>query len=99
MKLLDIIKELKVNDIQTLIQIKDALEQRRDDIEAKEPYNYGSQYAKWENKLCDINDIIEDMEDLITNHSAANKELKLKQIIVDIKVHQFTYGGLKRLTL
>lgn len=98
MKLLDAIKNINANDIKALEKIKDALEQRRTDIEAREPYDYGSQHTRWENKLCDINDIIEDVEDLI-NGSAANKELKLKRIIVDLRVHQFTYGGLKRLTI
>ena len=98
MKLLDAIKDINADDIKALRKIKDALEQRRTDIEAREPYDYGSQYTRWENKLCDINDIIEDVEDLI-NGSVANKELKLKRIIIDLRVHQFTYGGLKRLTI
>lgn len=97
MKLLDAIKEVSISDVKMLKDIYEVLKERRDDILVKEPVNSGCQYDRWEEKLSDLDSIIEDLEGLdgITNMS--KKSLKLKQIIVDIKVHQFTYGGLKRL--
>mgnify|MGYP006896536266 CR=1 FL=1 len=98
MKLLDAVKGLEPNDTITIENIIECLNERKETIECSEPFNYGSYYDKWEEKLSDLQDIIEQAEELL-KISVDNREDKIAIIRRDIIFHQFTYGGLKRLSI
>lgn len=99
MKLLEAIDKIDVNDKEVLKNIMYSLQERREKIIQLEPYDYGSAYTKWEEKLSDIEDIIEDLELFENTKSKKEKQKLFNRIKVNLKVHQFTYGGLKRLTV
>lgn len=98
MRLLDAIKNLEPNDIDAIERILECLSERKEVIENSEPFDYGSYYNKWEEKLGDLQDIIEQVEELLTI-SEKERRQKISIINRDIIVHQFTYGGLKRLSI
>ena len=99
MKLLDAIKTVSVDNIELIQDIIDVLNERRDIVEINEPMSDGAYYEKWEEKLSDLDNIIEELEDVIKNDDIDQKELSLKRARCDVIFHQFTYGGLKRLTI
>lgn len=98
MKLLDAIKNLDVQNEEMINDILECLKEREEVIEASEPFDSGYYYEKWEDKLSDLQSIIEDVELLLTLTIEERKD-KIKFINKDIIFHQFTYGGLKRLTI
>lgn len=96
MKLLDAIKNLDVENVKMINDILECLEERKNVIEDAEPMDYGYRYEKWEEKLSELDDIINDIESLI-NMSIKERKEKLENIKCDVIYYQFTYGGLKRL--
>lgn len=99
MKLLEAIRNISINDKELLENIIYALKERKDDVVEREPIDSGYYYERWEEKLSELDDIIEDLESLDDIENVSEKELKLKQIVSNIKFHQFEYGGLKRLKI
>ena len=99
MKLLEAIDKIDVNDKEILKNILYSLQERREKIIQSEPYSYGSAYTKWEEKLSDLEDIVEDLELFENTRNKKEKQKLLNRIKVNLRVHQFTYGGLKRLTI
>lgn len=98
MKLLDAIKNLDVQNEEMINDVLECLKEREVAIEESEPFDCGYYYEKWEDKLSDLQSIIEDVELLLTLTVEERKE-KIKFINKDVIFHQFTYGGLKRLTI
>lgn len=98
MKLLEAIKNVTIEDEDTIKDILFSLKNRKDDIEMKEPLTEGAYYDKWQEKLDDIENIIEELEDLQNLSEDFQKE-ELNRIKVAINLHQLYYGGLKRLII
>lgn len=99
MKLLEAINMVELDNERMIERITEALKDRAEDIRDKEPLDYGYSHEKWDEKLCDLESIIERLENLNHIRGVSKRKLELKQIIVDIKVHQFMYKGLKRLVI
>lgn len=99
MKLLDVINNIELCDNNVVNNMIEALSERRDNVEANEPLSDGSYYNKWEEKLSELNQLIEDLEEVVDTEDLEERNKMLQQIRVDLIFHQFTYGGLKRLII
>lgn len=113
MKLLEVIRNVSIDDVGTLNDILFAIETRKDTVEMQEPdSDYEFFYEKWEEKFDDISDIYDSLEELVDeieeyydNDEEINKEDRkrlekdLEDIVDAIENHQFEYGGLKRIKI
>ena len=99
MKLLEAIRNVSIENVELINDILFALNERRTIVEINEPMSDGAYYEKWEEKLSDLDDIIEELEDALNNKDIEQKKRSLARAVGDIIFHQFTYGGLKRLTI
>lgn len=99
MKILDAIKITKICNDEVIKDMIDVLNKRKDDIEINEPISDGSYHDKWEEKIDELEQIIEDLENVLMINDPEKRNDKLEQIRIDMTYYQFMYGGLKRLTI
>lgn len=96
LKAIDLVQE---NDYDMIDSLIFTLEKRRDDIEIREPVDFGSRYDKWEEKLKDIEDILLDFENLKECEDKEKRKAVLDRIKKSVEMHQLFYKGLKRLKI
>lgn len=100
MKLLDAVKNVTIDDKDILKRILSSLQDRVEDIENKEPFNYSdSYYNKWLEKLEELNSIVEDLEEILRIKRRVERQKLLNRVKINISYYQFQYGGLKRLVI
>ena len=97
MKLFDIIDIISEDDEVILERILSSLHDRQDEILQSEPLEYGYKYEKWLEKMEDLSGIIDDLEMLSATKTKKKRTIIVNRVKINLRYHQFTYGGLKRL--
>lgn len=99
MKLLEVVKNIENIDNDIIDNMIYCLEDRKDTVELQEPLSDGSIYDKWEEKMSDLEDIIEDLKIVKELSSKKERNKILRRIRSSLNFHQVFYGGLKRLKI
>lgn len=99
MKLLDAIKNLRVDNLGYLKNIRIALEMRLDWLSFREPESDGMVHDEWSEKYDDLEEIFDLAEEL----EEEKDEEKMKDLIEEIQeltvTYQLIHGGLSRLKI
>ena len=99
LKLLDAVRQLNNNNISSLNNIKKTLESRLDWLSFREPESSGMVYDSWSEKVDDLQEIIDYIEEL----EDESDDEKIQDLIEDIKdsvsSYQSIHGGLSRLKI
>ena len=99
MKLLDAIKEINVCNLSRIESIRCALEERIDWLNDREPESCGSVYDAWSEKVDELQDILDNIEELIEETDVDKKKELIEEIQSDIDMYQLMHGGLSRLKI
>lgn len=91
-KLFDYVRDIKVPTKEQIRNLLEALNNRYDDLESKEPFS-DSAIAKWEEKLGELGDICNSLEEMYELDKITEHDFKM--IVRDLRFFQFQYSGLK----
>lgn len=99
MKLLKAIEGLSLNNLAELDSIQTTLEMRMDWLNDREPESSGVVYDTWSDKVDDLQEIL----DYVDNLKEAEDDVEKLELIGDIQnlvdYYQAIHGGLSRLVL
>ena len=99
MKLLDAVKELRIDNLSLMNRVYNTLENRLDWLSDREPESYGIVYDVWSEKYENLQEIIDIFEEFKDETDIEKKEDLIEEIQNGIENYQFTYGGLSRLKI
>lgn len=97
MKFLEAVKLMSADNKEVLNDILFVLQDRREAVELMEPMSDGYYYEKWEEKLSELESIIETLENILDIDIIYEKDVQ--QLQSSIMFYQLNYGGLKRLKI
>lgn len=92
------LEELTIEDKDILKEIIDSLEDKKFDIEFREPMSSGITHDKWEDKYYSILSLYDEAE-YIYNTIYERTDDDIEELICNIENYQDEYGGLKTLKL
>ena len=99
MKLLDAITQLSVNNLSNLGAIQTALEMRMDWLNDREPESSGIVYDTWSEKVDDLQEILDYIDNLKESTDLTEQEELIADIQDLVNSYQIIHGGLSRLKL
>lgn len=96
-KLLDAVKMVNVSNMKLLDDIQITLETRLDWLSDREPESYGMVYDAWSDKVDDLQEIIDTIEELKEETNKKKQEELMEEIKDAVSTYQLMHGGLSRL--
>lgn len=98
-KLLDAVNNMEGGNVLMVARVKSAFEDRLDWLNDREPESDGVVYDAWEEKVNDLEDIIDLLDEAESEDDENVRKAIISNIIADVKVYQMIHGGLSRLKL
>ncbi len=86
-------------DDELLVDLKEALEERKLVLELQEPLDNGFFYEKWEEKYDELDNLIDELDEVIEETDLDKKKKLFEEFKESVIGYQFEYGGLKRLKI
>lgn len=99
MKVLEAITILSTNNLTLLSKIQLALEERMDWLNDREPESSGMVYDAWSEKVDDLQEILDNIENLIDEKEVNAQQELIEEIQSNVDMYQAIHGGLSRLKL
>ena len=96
-RLFDYINDIKKPTKEQIKNILDALNERYEDLEAKEPFSE-SAIMRWEEKLGELRDICNELEEMYDADKVITEQ-DFNFLVRDLRFFQFEYSGLKRVKI
>ena len=96
-KLLDAVKQININNMALLDGVQSTLEERLDWLSDREPESYGMVYDAWSEKVDDLQEIIDSIEELKEETNKKKQKELIEEIQDNTSTYQLMHGGLSRL--
>lgn len=96
-KLLDAAKQINIDNMKLINDIQITLEERLDWLSDREPESCGVVYDAWSDKVDDLQEIIDTIEEFKDTNNRDKQSELIDEIQNNISMYQLMHGGLSRL--